>query len=174
MRPAIGRRQQEDPMLPLTGRNVVVIGGSRGVGRRVVEAAIRNDARVLAVARQEGPLRQLANEVPGTEILSLDATDDGAPGKVFDTLRPDILVVGAGAFPPAAPLHKQTWLEFRVNWETDVTACLAPCTKPRTRCKKPICAPGVASRPSKEGRFAPGCIIPTALIIDSRPRSGGD
>ncbi len=79
-------------MLPLTGRNVVVIGGSRGVGRRVVEAAIRNDARVLAVARQEGPLRQLANEVPGTEILSLDATDDGAPGKVFDTLRPDILV----------------------------------------------------------------------------------
>ena len=107
-------------MLPLTGKNVVVIGGSRGVGRRVVKAAIHNGARVLAVARQEGPLRQLAHDVPGTEILSLDATDDGAPGKVFDTLRPDILVVGAGAFPPAAPLHKQSWLEFRVNWETDV------------------------------------------------------
>src|SRR5256886_5468866 len=107
-------------MLSLTGKNVVVIGGSRGVGRRVVEAAIHNGARVLAVARQEGPLRQLAHDVPGTEILSLDATDDGAPGKVFDTLRPDILVVGAGAFPPAAPLHKQSWLEFKVNWETDV------------------------------------------------------
>jgi NAD(P)-dependent dehydrogenase (short-subunit alcohol dehydrogenase family) len=107
-------------MLPLTNKNVVVIGGSRGVGRRVVEAAIRNGARALAVARKEGPLRQLAEEVPGIEILSLDATDDGTPGKVFDTLEPDILVVGAGAFPPAAPLHMQSWQEFKVNWETDV------------------------------------------------------
>lgn len=107
-------------MLPLTGKNVVVIGGSRGVGRRVVEAAIRDGARVLAVARQEGPLRQLADDVPGTEILSLDATHDDTPGKVFDTLRPDILVVAAGTFPPVAPLHEQTWPEFKVNWETDV------------------------------------------------------
>jgi NAD(P)-dependent dehydrogenase (short-subunit alcohol dehydrogenase family) len=107
-------------MLPLTGKNVVVIGGSRGVGRRVVEAAIHNGARVLAVARQEIPLRQLAKEVRGAEILSLDATEDGAPGKVFDTLRPDILVVAAGAFPPTAPLHEQSWQEFKVNWETDV------------------------------------------------------
>jgi NAD(P)-dependent dehydrogenase (short-subunit alcohol dehydrogenase family) len=107
-------------MLPLTAKNVVVVGGSRGVGRRVVEAAQRNGARVLAVARQEGSLRQLANELPGTEILPLDATDDGAPGRVFETLRPDILVVGAGALPPTKPLHQQTWQEFKVNWETDV------------------------------------------------------
>jgi NADP-dependent 3-hydroxy acid dehydrogenase YdfG len=26
----------------------------------------------------------------------------------------------AGAFPPAAPLHEQTWQQFAVNWETDV------------------------------------------------------
>ncbi len=25
-----------------------------------------------------------------------------------------------GAFPPAAPLHEQSWPEFAVNWETDV------------------------------------------------------
>jgi NAD(P)-dependent dehydrogenase (short-subunit alcohol dehydrogenase family) len=107
-------------MLSLTGKNVVVIGGSRGVGRRIVEAAAHNGARVLAVARQQGPLRQLANELPGSEILPLDATDDGAPSKVFDILRPDILVVSAGALPPTAPLHKQTWEEFKINWETDV------------------------------------------------------
>jgi len=107
-------------MLPLTGKNVVVIGGSRGVGRQVAGAAIRNGARVLAVARQEGPLRQLAKEVLGTEILSLDATDDGAPAKVFDSLKPDVLVVAAGALPPTAPLHMQSWREFKVNWETDV------------------------------------------------------
>ena len=90
-------------MLLLTGKNLVVIGGSRGVGRRIVEAAARNGARVLAVARKEGPLTQLAQEVSGTEVLSLDATDEGAPSKVFDVLLPDILVLCGGAFPPVAP-----------------------------------------------------------------------
>jgi NAD(P)-dependent dehydrogenase (short-subunit alcohol dehydrogenase family) len=112
--------EQEDNMLSLTGKNVVVIGGSRGVGRRIVEAANRNGARVLAVARQEGPLRQLAEEVPGTQILALDATDEAAPSRVFSVLTPDILVLCGGAFPPAAPIHKQTWQQFAVNWETDV------------------------------------------------------
>jgi NAD(P)-dependent dehydrogenase (short-subunit alcohol dehydrogenase family) len=106
-------------MLTLTGKNMVGIGGSRGVGRRIVEAAIRNGARVLAVTRQEEPLRQLAQEVSGTEVLSLDAADEGAPSKVFGVL-PDILVLCGGAFPPAAPLHEQSWQEFAVNWETDV------------------------------------------------------
>src|SRR5258707_3506826 len=113
-------RVQEDRMLPLIGKNVVVIGGSRGVGRRIVEAAIRNGARVLGVARREVPLRQLAQEVCGTEVLSLDARDEAAPSKVFEVLQPDILFLGGGAFPPAAPLHEQSWQEFAVNWETDV------------------------------------------------------
>jgi NAD(P)-dependent dehydrogenase (short-subunit alcohol dehydrogenase family) len=107
-------------MLPLAGRNMVVIGGSRGVGRRIVEAGNRSGARVLAVARQEGPLRQLAREIAGVEILALDATDEGAPSKVFGVLAPDILVVCGGALPPAAPLHEQSWQSFAVNWETDV------------------------------------------------------
>jgi len=107
-------------MLPLIGKNMVVIGGSRGVGRRIVEAAVHNGARVLAVARREVPLRQLAQEVCGTQVLSLDATEEAAPSKAFDVLQPDILVVCAGALPPAAPLNKLSWQEFAVNWETDV------------------------------------------------------
>jgi NAD(P)-dependent dehydrogenase (short-subunit alcohol dehydrogenase family) len=107
-------------MLSLTGKTMVVIGGSRAVGRQIVEAAIRNGAHVLAVARQEAPLRQLAKEVSGVEVLSLDAADEGAPSRVFDVVQPDILVLCAGAFPPAAPIHEQSWREFAVNWETDV------------------------------------------------------
>jgi NAD(P)-dependent dehydrogenase (short-subunit alcohol dehydrogenase family) len=75
-------------MLSLSGKNVVVIGGSRGVGRQVVEAAVRDGARVLAVARQEEPLQQLARELPDTEVLSLDASHEGAPSRVFDVLSP--------------------------------------------------------------------------------------
>ena len=107
-------------MRPLNGKNVVVIGGSRGVGQRVVEVAIENGARVLAVGRHEERLAQLAREVQGAEVLALDATEESAPFRVFDVLRPDVLVVTAGAFPPAAPLHEQSWREFSVNWEVDV------------------------------------------------------
>ena len=107
-------------MSALTGKTMVVIGGSRGVGRRIVEAGIRNGARVLAAARQETSLRQLAEEVAGAKVLALDATDEAAPRKVFDALAPDIVVVSAGAFPPAAPFHEQSWPEFAVNWETNV------------------------------------------------------
>src|SRR5262249_16538872 len=98
--------QERGPMNALTGKNVVVIGGSRGLGRRIVETARANGARVLAVARREGPLRELAQAVSGVQILSLDASDEGAPQKVFAVLQPDILIVCGGAFPPAAPLHE--------------------------------------------------------------------
>jgi NAD(P)-dependent dehydrogenase (short-subunit alcohol dehydrogenase family) len=107
-------------MLSLTGKNMAVIGGSRGVGRRIVEVGIRSGACVLAVARQEGPLKQLAAEVSGVEIMALDATDDGAPARVFSEFQPDILVLCAGVFPPAAPIHEQSWQDFAVNWEADV------------------------------------------------------
>jgi NAD(P)-dependent dehydrogenase (short-subunit alcohol dehydrogenase family) len=107
-------------MVSLTGKNVVVIGGSRGVGRRIVEAAHRNGAQVLAVARQEEPLKQLAREVEGVRILALDGTDEGAPAKAFGVLQPDILVLCGGALPPAGPLHQQSWQQFAVNWNTDV------------------------------------------------------
>src|SRR5262249_7450555 len=113
-------KHQEDKMLSLTGKNVVVIGGSRGVGRRIVEAAAGKGARVLAVGRQQSPPHQLAGEAAGTRGPSLDATDAGAPAKVFDVLLPDVLVLCGGAFPPVAPLHEQSWQQFAVNWEADV------------------------------------------------------
>ena len=104
----------------LTGKNMVVIGGSRGVGRRIVEDGVRNGAHVLSVAREEGPLKRLAEEVPSIEVLALDARDEGAPATIFEVLQPDVLVLCAGVFPPAAPLHELSWQEFAVNWEADV------------------------------------------------------
>ena len=65
-------------MFPLTGKNVVVIGGSRGVGRQIVAAAHGSGASVLAVARQGPPLARLAGEFAGCAILALDAAEDAA------------------------------------------------------------------------------------------------
>jgi NAD(P)-dependent dehydrogenase (short-subunit alcohol dehydrogenase family) len=53
-------------MRQLTNKNMVVIGGSGGAGRRIVEAGIRDGARVLAVARQEAPLWRLVQERAST------------------------------------------------------------------------------------------------------------
>ena len=145
-------------MLSLRDKNMVVIGGSRGVGRRIVEAGIRHGARVLAVARQEGPLRQLAQEVRGAEVLALDATEEGAPSKVFDVMQPDILVVGGGAFPPAAPLHEQSWQEFAVNWENDVKIAFHFCK-------------AALSRPLPAG--ASVVVISSGAALAGSPISGG-
>jgi len=107
-------------MHTLRGKKMVVIGGSRGIGRRIVEAGICSGAQVLAVARQAAPLRQLAHDVPGAGILTLDATGETAPDLVFDIVEPDILILGGGVFPPAAPIHQQNWQQFSVNWNNDV------------------------------------------------------
>ena len=109
----------------LIGKTMVVIGGSRGVGRQIVRAGVDNGARVLPVARQADALEQLTRE--RVAVLSLDATDEDAPDKVFDALEPDILVVCAGAFPPAARFSEQSWREFAVNWETDVKIAFLFC-----------------------------------------------
>src|SRR6266567_3658256 len=96
----------------LRGKNVVVIGGSRGLGRTIVATTHAEGAQVLAVARREQSLRQLAAEFPGVQVLTLDAASEGAPVKVFETLLPDILVVCAGAMPHMAPLVEQNWEQF--------------------------------------------------------------
>jgi NAD(P)-dependent dehydrogenase (short-subunit alcohol dehydrogenase family) len=150
--------EQEDEMLPLAGRNMVVVGGSRGVGRRIVEAGIRNGARVLGVARHEGPLRQLAQEISGAQILALDARDEGAASKVFEALPPDILVLGGGVFPPAAPLHQQSWREFAVNFENDVRIAFEFCK-------------AALARPLPAG--ATVIVLSSGAALAGSPNSGG-
>jgi NAD(P)-dependent dehydrogenase (short-subunit alcohol dehydrogenase family) len=108
----------------LRGKHVVVIGGSRGLGKTIVAATHAEGARVLAVARGEESLSQVAAEFPGVGVLALDAASEGAPAQVFETLVPDILVVCAGAIPHMAPLVEQSWEQFSRNWNSDVKMSL--------------------------------------------------
>jgi NAD(P)-dependent dehydrogenase (short-subunit alcohol dehydrogenase family) len=111
-----------EPIAPqsLIGKNMVVSGGSKGVGRAIVAAASTSGAQVLAVARKAEPLAKLADAFLGVRILQLDATDESAPAKVFAALSPDVLVVCAGAIPHTAPLGEQSWEQFSRNWNSDV------------------------------------------------------
>jgi NAD(P)-dependent dehydrogenase (short-subunit alcohol dehydrogenase family) len=145
-------------MFSLAGKNVVVIGGSRGVGREIVLAAHNNGARVLAVARQDAPLRALAQEMSGVRTLALDATQEDAPSKVFAALEPDILVLCAGVFPPAAPFHEQSWQQFSVNWEGDVRMAFHFC---KAALARPL-APGASV-----------ILISSGAALAGSPNSGG-
>lgn len=111
----------------LQGQNVVVVGGSRGVGRSIVEAALSEGATVLAVARGAAALTQLSNETPGVKTVAVDATQDTAADQVFAALEPDVLVICAGALAPSAPVYEQSWEVFSANWETDVKASFLFC-----------------------------------------------
>lgn len=111
----------------LQGQNVVVIGGSRGVGRSIVEAALDEGATVLAVARGAAALTELFNEMPGVKTLASDATKEAAPDAVFNALEPDVLVICAGALAPSVPVQEQNWEIFSANWETDVKAAFLFC-----------------------------------------------
>ncbi|TGR37768.1 SDR family NAD(P)-dependent oxidoreductase, partial [Mesorhizobium sp. M1C.F.Ca.ET.195.01.1.1] len=75
----------------LQGQNVVVVGGSRGVGRSIVEAALSEGATVLAVARGADALTELSWEASGVKTLVADATQAAAPDAVFAALEPDVL-----------------------------------------------------------------------------------
>jgi NAD(P)-dependent dehydrogenase (short-subunit alcohol dehydrogenase family) len=149
---------QEVPMTALNGRNVGVIGGSRGLGRVIVATAHDEGARVLAVARQAEPLAQLSRELPGVETLVIDATDEKAPAKVFEIFQPDVLVICGGAPRSAAPLHEMDWQAFTSVWENDVKASFLFC---KAALRRPL-SPG-----------ATVILISSGAAIGGSPISGG-
>jgi NAD(P)-dependent dehydrogenase (short-subunit alcohol dehydrogenase family) len=122
----------------LRGKRVVVLGGSRGVGREIVHHASAEGAEVLAVARQARGLAELAKQTQGINTIALDAAVEGAPRKVFQTAKPDLLVICGGAIPPTRPLSDLSWAEFGVNWEVDAKMAFLFC---REALRAPL-APG--------------------------------
>jgi NAD(P)-dependent dehydrogenase (short-subunit alcohol dehydrogenase family) len=80
-------------MATLASKNVVIIGGSRGVGRAIARRMVAEEAHVLAVGRNGASLEQLATELPGTKTMAIDAAVEAAPARVFAALRPDLLVL---------------------------------------------------------------------------------
>jgi NAD(P)-dependent dehydrogenase (short-subunit alcohol dehydrogenase family) len=125
-------------MASLSNKNIVVIGGSRGTGLAIVRALHAEDARLLTVARGKQDLDALARSLPGVETLALDATGADAPARVFEALRPDVLIIAGGAKRTGAPLHELDWQDFSEVWDTDVKTSFLFC---KEALRRPL-APG--------------------------------
>lgn len=106
-------------MRDLTGKTVIVVGASRGLGRGIAEAFREARANVVAVSRTDP---SFPTTTGGGTIQSelVDATDASVPSGVLSRHRPDAVVLVAGASPHMVPLQQQTWETFSTNWETDV------------------------------------------------------
>src|SRR5215469_10723615 len=109
-------------MSQLNSKIALVTGGSRGFGRAIVEALTAEGATVYALARDAGHLDQLKREVKGVHTYAADVAEPQVAPRLLREIRPDILVLSAGATPRAVPIHEQTWEEFGRSWETDVKA----------------------------------------------------
>ena len=109
--------------MSLTDKNVVVTGGSRGLGLGLVEALVARGARVTVVARDADALESISARL-GVATISADVTDLTAAHRILAEVSPDILVLNAGAKPPMARLDEVSWADFTATWETDVKAGL--------------------------------------------------
>jgi len=104
----------------LSERTTMIVGASRGLGRGIATAFAQAGATVIAVARTEAALANLAVGAPAIQPEVVDAADATAAGTLLDRHDPEIVVLVAGATPLMRPLQHQTWETFSVNWHTDV------------------------------------------------------
>ena len=109
--------------MSLKDKNVVVTGGSRGLGLGVVEALVAHGARVTVVARDADALESVRARL-GVVTISADVTDEAAAHRILAEVRPDILVLNAGAKPPMGRIDQLGWADFTAAWDTDVKAGL--------------------------------------------------
>jgi len=109
--------------MSLKDKNAIVTGGSRGLGLGLVEALVAHGARVTVVARGADALESVRARL-GAATISADVTDKTAARRILAEVRPDILVLNAGAKPPMGRLDQLSWADFTATWETDVKAGL--------------------------------------------------
>src|SRR4030095_2569954 len=82
----------------LQDERVVVTGGSRGLGRGMVEALLARGARVTVIARD--PARLADVERLGAAARPGDVTDPALMNAVVADVKPAVLILNAGAGTP--------------------------------------------------------------------------
>src|SRR5258708_21252643 len=109
--------------MSLKDKNVVVTGGSRGLGLGLVEALVDHGARVTVAGRQSDALEAVRTRL-GVSTIAADVRDEAAAHRILADVRPDILALNAGAKPPMGRFDQMSWADFTAPWEHDVKAGL--------------------------------------------------
>ncbi len=110
--------------MSLAGKVVWITGASSGIGAEVARELARRGARVVATARGEEALAELAGEMPGIESRPGDITDpESIAGVVAGIVEAhghiDIALLNAGTYRPILPEEFSAEL-FRPHIEVNV------------------------------------------------------
>lgn len=129
-------------MLSLAGKNALVTGGSRGIGRAVCVLFGRLGARVaVAYARDEASARRTVEEIEaaGSTAVAIgaDLAVDGEPERLMaraeDSLGPlDVLVANHGIW-KRAPIDAMTPAEWDEMLRVNLTSVRALCAEAARR-----------------------------------------
>jgi NAD(P)-dependent dehydrogenase (short-subunit alcohol dehydrogenase family) len=116
---------------PAAAKVVLVTGASRGVGRAAALALARDGAHVIALARTQGALEALDDEIRSAggsaTLVPLDLSDfdalDRLGGSIFERWgRLDGLIGNAGLLGPISPLPHVSPKQFSDVFAVNVTA----------------------------------------------------
>jgi len=110
-------------MKTLVDQRILVTGGSSGLGLGIVEALVARQAQVTVVARDRARLSEVQRRL-GVATVSGDVADRTLARELLHDVRPNVLILNAGAPLVMAPLHEQTWESFSETWNSDVKAGL--------------------------------------------------
>ena len=143
--------------MSLKDKDVVVTGGSRGLGLGLVGALVDQGARVTVVARQSAALEAVRIRL-GVSTIAADVRDEAAAHRILAEIRPDILALNAGAKPPMGRLDQISWADFTAPWEHDVKAGL-------------YWLQGALNLPLKPGSRV--LVVSSGAAVEGSPMSGG-
>ncbi len=120
----------------LSGRNGIITGAGRGIGRRIAERCAADGMRVALVARTESELTETAREIEaagGTAMVCpADVTDLATLRRIVSKAlraweRIDLLVNNAGVLKSIGPLWETDPVEWRADLEVNVFGVYAGC-----------------------------------------------
>jgi len=127
--------------IDLSGRYALVTGASRGIGRAAALALAKAGAHVIILARSQGALEELDDEIKAAggkaSLIAVDLADYAALNQLAPALEDrfgklDIFIGNAGVLGELCPItdiDKKTWdstlgINFLANWQ--LTAVLDP------------------------------------------------
>ncbi|HXE24147.1 MAG TPA: SDR family NAD(P)-dependent oxidoreductase [Roseiarcus sp.] len=163
-------------------RIALVTGASRGVGRAAALALARSGAHVVALARTQGALEELDDEIralessgpEATTLVPMDLRDFAAIDRLGEALyrrwgRLDVFVGNAGVLGLLTPLHQldpKTWdevmaINVTANWR--LVRSLDPLLRRSAAGRVAFITSGVASRAELRAYWGPYAISKAAL-----------
>ncbi|MGE5264923.1 MAG: SDR family NAD(P)-dependent oxidoreductase [Acidobacteriota bacterium] len=123
----------------LSGKNVLVTGASRGLGREIAGALWRAGASVLLAARSATPLSELQAELMQTaragqtaHVVVVDLRSPDAVKMIVDECRRhwdrvDVLVNNAAVLGPVGRAWENDWTEWQTALRVNLLAPVALC-----------------------------------------------